>query len=169
MPFYGLARLFKVSGKDGFGNLSRKACGATYEVLVIFLDDFVRDPRLVIILAFDVPFRNYLYQILIPVVVLGQKDQVEIRAVLVVLFLMVIVPRDIDFAAYERFYLQIPVSVDVRLVIGHFEEFLDAVHVSVVRNGKGRHFEFACAFEQFLDIGQAIKDGVLGMDVKVDE
>ena len=82
-------------------------------------------------------------------------------AVRVVLELVVIVLGYVDLAADD--------GLDGRVLLGEFVELLDAVHVAVVRNGKAGHPHLFGAVEKVLDRGLAVKDGVLRMDVQVDE
>ena len=78
VPLYRLSRLVHLSGDDVLGDLAGKAGGAAYQVLVVFLNDLVRDPRLAVVETFDVTLRHDLHQVLVPVEVLGQKDEVVI-------------------------------------------------------------------------------------------
>ena len=78
VPLYRLSRLVHLSGDDVLGDLAGKAGGAADQILVVLLDDLVGDPRLAVIETFDVTLRHDLHQVLVPVEVLGQKDEVVI-------------------------------------------------------------------------------------------
>ena len=74
---------------------------------------------------------------------------------------VVIVPCDIDFATYDRFYL--------RILLGHLQELLDSVHVSMVGDGQGRHSQLLGTFKKASYRSQAVKYGKLCMYVKMDK
>ena len=78
VPLYRLSRLVHLSGDDVLGDLAGKTGGAADQVIVVLLDDLVGDPRLAVIETFDVTLRHDLHQVLVPVEVLGQKDEVVI-------------------------------------------------------------------------------------------
>ena len=78
-----------------------------------------------------------------------------------ILKLVVIVPGDVDLAAENR--------LDGRMLLGELAELLDTVHVAVVRDGQAGHPHLFGTVEQMLDGRHAVEDGVLGMDVQVDE
>lgn len=75
--------------------------------------------------------------------------------------MMVVMARHIDFAAYD--------GLDVGEFLGSAEELLDAVHIPVVSNGKSRHPEGRSLFEELRNVGKAVENGILGVDVKVYE
>ncbi len=78
VPFDRLSRLVHLSCDDVLRDLARKACGAADQVLVVLLNDLVRDSRLAVVKAFDVPQRHNLHQVLVPFEVLCQQDEVVI-------------------------------------------------------------------------------------------
>ncbi len=78
VPLDRLSRLVHLAGNDVLWDLARKACGAADQVLVVLLDDLVRDPRLAVVESFDVPQGHNLHQVLVPLEVLGQQDEVVI-------------------------------------------------------------------------------------------
>ena len=78
VPLDRLSRLVHLSCDDVLRDLARKACGAANQVLVVLLDDLVRDSRFAVVKAFDVPQRHDLHQVLVPFEVLGQQDEVVI-------------------------------------------------------------------------------------------
>ena len=168
MPAQSLAGGFHVAVHNVAGQLARQARGAADQVLVILLDDFVRDARLVVH-AVDMPFRADLHQVLVSCVVLGQEGQVVVFAMVVVLEPMVVVPCHIDFAADDGLDQGLLVLSQIRLVVGEFEELLHAVHIAVVGDGQGGHAQLPGAGEQFLDVGQTVENRILRMDVKVYE
>ena len=161
VPFYGTVNRLHVPVQDAAGDLTGHAGGAADQVLVVFLDDFVAHAGLAVVHALDVAGRDNLHQVLVPVVVLGQEDEMVVLAVGVVLELVVIVLGDIDLAADD--------GLDRRVLLGEFVELLDAVHVAMVRDGQAGHSHFLGAVEQVLDGRHAVEDGVLRMDVKVYE
>ena len=89
---------------------------------------------------FYVTCRDYLHQVLVPVVVLGQQYQVVIFPVVLVLYGMIVF-RDVYLASYD--------GLDFRVFSGVFEKFLHPVHVPVVSDGQSRHSELFRSLEQF--------------------
>ena len=168
VPFYGLARAVDVPGEYVLGDLPREAGGAADQVLVVFLDYPVVHARTVVH-ALDVPRGHDLHQILIAVVILREKDKVVVALVLRILQAVVVVPRDIHLAADDGLHYEVAVRILVALVVGILEELLHAVHVAVVGDGQGGHAEFPGALEELPDVGESVKDGILGMDVEVYE
>ena len=81
--------------------------------------------------------------------------------VVLVLEIVVVALGDIDLTAYD--------GLDFREVLCHFEELLHSVHISVVCDGNSGHTELRCSFEKPFDRRKTVKDGILGVDVKVDE
>ncbi len=78
VPLYRLSRLVHLAGNDVLRDLARKAGGAADQVVVVLLYDLVRDPRLAIVKALDVPQRHNLHQVLVPFKVLCQQYEVVI-------------------------------------------------------------------------------------------
>jgi hypothetical protein len=78
-----------------------------------------------------------------------------------VLEFMVIVTRHIHLATDDR--------LDVRILLGHLQELLHTIHVSVVCNGKCGHFQLFRALEKTAYGCLTVKNGVLCVDVKMDE
>ncbi len=118
-------------------------------------------PGLVVVHAFYMPGGDDLHQVAVAVVVLGQKDEVIVLAMLVVLEVVIVVLRHIDLAAYDRLY-----GGELRR---HVFEVLDTVHVAMIRYGKAGHAKLLGTGEQFLYITHPVEDGVLCMDVQVYE
>ena len=52
---------------------------------------------------------------------------------------------------------------------GELVEFLDTVHIAVVRDGNSRHPEFLCSVEKGFYGRKSVSDRVLRMDVKMNE
>ena len=161
VPFDGLRRGVQIPGEDVLRDLAGHAGGAADEVLVVFLQHLVADPRLAVVHTLDVARRNDLHQVPVAIVILGQEDEVVVALVGAVLDLMVVPARDIDFATDD--------GLDVRVLLGELEELLDAVHVSMVGDGQTGHAELFRPVEQVLDGGLAVQDGILGMYVQVNE
>ena len=86
--------------------------------------------------AVDVAFGDNLHQIEIPLIVLSQKNQVVIS-----LFLEPVVP-------FGNIYLTAYYRLDIGVLLCKFEELLYAVHVAVIRDGKGRHTKFVGPVEE---------------------
>ena len=124
-----------VLGQDGAGDLPCYTGRRADEALVVLFNHLVAHPRPVII-AVDAAFRDDLHQVKVALVVLGQEDEVVIA-----LLLDAVVPfGDIDLTADD--------GLDGGVLLGVLEELLDAVHVAVVRDGKGRHAQFGCTGEK---------------------
>ena len=161
MPCDGIFSSFHVAGYDVSWNLSRNTCRAADKSSGIFLHDLMGYPRLVIVLSFDVTGRYYLHQILVALIVLGEQDQVVISLVVLVLELVVVVSGDIDLASYDW--------LDLRIFLRNLQKFLHAVHVSMVGDGQCRHAELFRSFKKTAYRGLTVKDGILCVDVKMDE
>ena len=140
-------------------HLSRQTGGAAYKVCGVLLYDLVRDAGAVVETLY-VRGGHYLHQILVAVVVLGQQDQVIVFAVLLVVDAVVIL---------GNVHLATHYGLDLREFLGYVQEVLHAVHIAVVRDGQARHSQFRSPLEELGNIGHSIQDGVLGMDVKMDE
>ena len=160
VPLDGLINAPGVAREDPAGHFARHTGGAADQPLVVLLQHLVAHARLVVH-TLDVSGGHDLHQVLVAVVVLGQEDEVVVLLVVVVLEVVVVVLRDVDFAAEDRLH--------VRVLLGHVAEVLDAVHVAVVRDRQARHAELLRAAEELLDIAHSVEDGVLGVDVQVDE
>ena len=74
---------------------------------------------------------------------------------------MVIMTGHIDLTAEDR--------LDLRELLRHLQELLYTIHVSMVSDGQGRHAELLCPLEKVNDSRLAVKNGILCMDVKMDE
>ena len=168
VPFCCLSCTLVVPCHEVSGNLAGKAGGTADQVFMVFLQCLVGYAGPVV-KSVDKALGAYLHQILVAVVVLGQENQVVVALVVVVLEMVVIVARNVYLAADQRLDYGLLVRPQVRLVPGPFEELLDTVHVTVVGDGYGRHIELAGAGKQLFDIGQSVKDRVLGMDVQMNE
>ena len=127
---------------------------------MVLLQHLVAHARAVVH-ALDVSRGHDLHQVLVALIILGEQDEVVVFLVVVVLEAVVVVLRDVDLAAED--------GLDVRVLLGHVAEVLDAVHVAVVRDGEARHAELLRAPEELLDVAHPVEDGVLGVDVKVYE
>ena len=142
VPFHSFFCCSHVSVDYVSRDFSCDTCGAADQIFRIFLHYLVAYPRLVVH-ALDMACRDYLHQVLVAVVVLGQEDEMVIFLVVLVLELMVIVSGDIYFAAYDRLYR--------RMFLRELEEFLHTVHVAVVGDGKTWHTQFFGSVEKILD------------------
>ena len=84
----------------------------------------------------DVTLRHYLHKVEVTGVVLGQEDEV-----IIALFLEPVVTfGNIDLTADD--------GLHIGVLLCKFEELLDAVHVAMVRYGKGRHTQFIGPVEE---------------------
>ena len=119
------------------------------------------DARFFIILSFDMPRRDNLHQILVAVVVLGQKNKMEICPVVLVLEFMVIMLGHIHLASDDR--------LNLRILLRHLQELLHTIHVSMVGDGKCRHSELACTLKKAGNRRLTVKNRILCMDMKMDE
>ena len=154
VPQDGLFYGFVVMGHDGAGNLPGQAGAGADEALVVLFNHLMAHARPVI-LAVDVPLRDNLYQVQVTGVVFGQEDKV-----IIAFFLEPMVPfGHVDFAADD--------GLHVGVLLGKLEELLDAEHVAVVRDGKGRHPQLVCPVKKVLYGRLSVQDGVLGMDMQM--
>ena len=167
VPLHGLAGPVPVAGDQRAGNLSRQAGRAADEPVVILLDDLVGHAGLVIVLALDVTDGDDLHEVAVAGGILGQKDQVIVSPVGGILELVVVMPRNIHLAANDG--LDLVIAFRILMLSGHLEELLDPVHVAVVRDGESGHSELRRTLEKLPHIGESVKDGVLCVDVKMDE
>ena len=161
VPHDRFFRTLHVSGYDRSRNLSRDTCRTAYESFGILLHDLMADARLLVVFTLDMTGRNDLHEVLVAVVVLCQEDEVVVASVVLVLELVVVVLGHIDLAADDR--------LDLGELLRHLEKLLDTIHVSMVCDGQGRHFELFCTRKEVTDSRLAVKDGILCMYVKVDE
>ena len=168
VPLYCLARGVNVSAEYGLRDLAGKTGGTAYKVFVILFYYLVRDPRLVVH-SLDVRSGDYLHQVAVTIVVFGQQYEMIVFLVCGIVEIVVITPGYVHLTSNDRLYDEIAVLILVFLVVGVFEKFLYAVHIAVVGDGKCRHSEFTGTLEKRPDIAQAIKNGILCMDVKVYE
>ena len=83
---------------------------------------------------------NYLHQVAVTLVVLGQQNKMVVFRVSLVLKVMVIAAGNVNLAADDGFYR--------RMFCGVLEELLYPVHIAVVRDGKTGHSKFLGAVEQ---------------------
>ena len=74
MPFHCFPGGVHVAGHDVFRNLSRQTGGAADQPLMVFLNDLVAYPRLSVVQALNVSQRDYVGEVLVALVVLGEKD-----------------------------------------------------------------------------------------------
>ena len=58
-------------------------------------------------------------------------------------------------------------GLHIGVLLCKFEELLDAVHVAMVRYGKGRHTQFIGPVEEVFYGRLSVQNGVLGVDMKV--
>ena len=84
---------------------------------------------------------NNLHQILIAFIVLCQKDEVVIFPMVIVLQFVVIVPCHIYLTSQNGFHTWV--------FSGEFHKLLDAKHIAVVSDGKGRHPKFLGTVKKF--------------------
>ena len=121
---------------------------------------FLADARLVIE-AVQRGFRGDLDQVAIAFLVFGQHQQVVVgvafgrRARCVVVFL-----ADVKLAADDR--------LDAGLV-RRIHEMHRAEDVAVVGHGHGGHAQLLHPLDKLLDVAGAVEQGVVGMEVQVDE
>ena len=99
-------------------------------------------PRLVVH-AFNVPGGDDFHEVLIAVVVLGEKNQMVIFLVVLVFQFVVVMPGHIYLASYDRFY--------GRMLFRKLEELFHPVHVAVVGDGNPRHSEFVRTVEKIFN------------------
>ena len=132
--------------------------GISPEVFVIFLHDLVADAGLAVVESLDVAGGDYLHQVLVALVVLGQQYEVVVFAVLVILEVMVVVLGYVCLAAQN--------GLDIGVFLADVEELLHTIHVAVVRDCQTRHLELVRTGEELLYVGHPIEDGILRMDVK---
>ena len=74
---------------------------------------------------------------------------------------VVIVTGHIDFASEY--------GLDGRMLPGHVEEVLDAVHVAVIGDCEPGHAEFFCAEEELVYVAHPVENRILSVDVKMYE
>ena len=154
VPEDGLFHRVRILGQDGPGNFPGYAGAAADEALVVLLYYLVAHPGAVIH-AVHMPLGHDFYQIQVPLVVLGQQDQVVVP-----LFFEPMVPfGHVNLTADDRLY--------VRVLLGILEELLHAVHITVVRDGQCGHPQLVGPVEKVFYGRLSVQDGVLGVDVKM--
>ena len=156
MPQDGLFHGLVIVRQDGPGHFSGHTGTGADKAFVVLFYHLVAHPRAVIH-AVDMPFGNDFYQVQVAGIVLGQENQVVIP-----LFLEPMVSLGhINLTADD--------GLHVRVLFGVFEELFYAIHIAMVRNGKGRHPQFIGSVEEVFYGGLSVQDGVLGVDMKVYE
>ena len=160
VPLNGLGGSFFVAVEDMLRNFPDHARGRADEPFMIFFYDFVAHPRAVVH-TFDVGLGDDFHQVLIAFVILGQKNQMIVFRVGLVLQVVVVASGYVYLAAYDGLYRGV--------FLGEFQEFLHPVHVSVVGYGKTAHAELLGSFEEIFYGRLAVQDGVLCMYVQVNE
>ena len=168
VPGDGCARSVHVARKDVLGDLSGEAGRAADKVFVILLHHFVAYARAVVHSLY-VPRGHYLHEVFVAGVVLGEKYEVIVPSVVVVLQMVVVVTRDVDFAADDGLDDVVAVGVFVALVVGPTEELLDSVHVAVVGDGHCGHPQLACTLEELPDVRKTVKNRILSVEMEVYE
>ena len=141
MPLYGLSCGVQVPVQYLARNLSCNAGGEANEVAVIFFHNLVRNPRLVVVLSLNMPGGYDLHQVLVAIVILCQEYEVVVVPVVVVLKSVVVMARHINLTSQY--------GLHSRMFVRKLHEFLDAVHIAVVGNGKRRHSELFCPVKEF--------------------
>ena len=168
VPLGGFARSFVVAGHEVAGNFSRQARRTAYQVFVVLLKYLMGHAGLIIETVYEA-FRADLHEVLVAVVVFGQKYEVVVVLVLVVFEAVVVVPGHIHFTTHQRLHQRLAVRAEVGLVPGPLEELLDTVHVAMVGDGNGGHPELAGPGEQSFYVGQTIQYRVLCVNVQMNK
>ena len=143
---------------QALGHLALQAAGKADQAAGMFGEKLLADARLVI-KAVQRSLRGDLYQIAIALFIFGEHEQVVIRVALgggavIILF------ANIEFAADDRLHAR---------MFGRIHEMDCAKNVAVVSHGHGRHTQLLYALAKFLDITGAIEQGVVGMQMQVNE
>ncbi len=143
VPFNCLFRSIQIASEYVLRDFSSDAGRRAYQILVIFLQHFVRHSWLAIIKTIRVSFRHDFHQVLIAIVVLGEQDQVIVA---LTFLMMIVVPRDINLATDD--WLHLVIAIGIFMLSGEFQELFHSIHIAMVRYGQGRHAHLFCSVEQ---------------------
>ena len=143
---------------DGPGHLAAGAARHHDQALVVPLQDFSVYSRFVVI-SLEVRFGHELDEVLVALRVLC-KDGDVVRALVIGVPTVAAALGDVHLAADDRLDLR-----GLRLLI----EFDDAVHSSVVGDGKAVHAQCFGPVDQGFEAAETIEQAEFGVDVKVGE
>ena len=168
VPEHGLLGLFKVVIEYQPRNLARYARRTANQPFVVHGQNLVVYPRLVIH-TFYITQRDEFHEVVITGHVLRQKYQVVISLVLLVLQLPVGL-RHINLATDYR--LDSPGLLGLVRLVVFFDirkKLLDTEHIPVIGERNGRMAVCYGFVYQFLNGSRPIQDGILRMDMKMNE
>ena len=155
------ARRVVVPFRQPLGHFALQTSGKPDQPLRMLRQKFLAHPRLVVE-AVQRGFRRDLHQVAIALFVFGQHQQVVVSIAVgrSALDVVVVFLADVEFAAHDR--------LDPGLVRG-IHEMHRAKNIAVVGHGHRGHAEFFDALDEFLNVASAVEQGVIAMQMQVDE
>ena len=142
-----------------FGHLALEAAAQPDQPLRVPGQELLVDPRLVVE-AFGVARRDELDEIVIPLEVLGEQDQMILRLARVAALRVPASRRHVDLAAENRIQ-----SARSRVIVkDHRRE-----QVPVLGHGDGRHLQLDGLIQQLVDAARAVQQRELGVQVQMNE
>ncbi len=154
----GRARSIVVILHQAFGNFALEASGEADQSAGMLGEKLLADPRLVI-KAMQRSLRRDLDQIAVAFFVFGEHQQMVVgvafgrRA-------MVVFLADIEFAADDRLHAR---------MLGCVDKMDCAKNIAMVGHGHGGHAQLLHALAKLFDITGAVQQGVVRVQVQVDE
>ncbi len=147
-----------LSRQERVGHFPAQAGGKRDQALAVFCEQFVIDARLVV-KAVEVAGGNELDQILVAFFVFAKQDEM-IRALGIGAAVLVIVRRDVHFAADDRLH-----AVRGGLMI----EIRGGEKIAVVGDGDGGHAPARGFRRQFADFAGSVQERVVRVQMQMNE
>ena len=168
-PLHHLLSLIDLTRSYQFGYLTAQAGRAAYNALMILLQVIFVCTRMRVE-AIGPGTRYYLYKVMISLFILGKQDKMVVGSIQLLAFtLLFMTGRDIDLTTYdglEMLTLFLKVLIDFIAVV---LELLYAHHVAVISHCNAAHTIGYSLINQLLDVGLAVQQRVLRMNMKMNE
>ncbi len=155
-----LPRLRWILGNEGLVDFALEAATQANETFAVFGEEFLVDARLVVE-AVDVRGGDEFEQIVVAGVILRQQgEMIGLGTSRSGLFLDHRSGRHVNLATDD--------GLDA-VFFRRLDEFNDAIHVAVVRNGDGGHVHFLRLLHQLFDPNRAVEQRIFGVLMKMNE
>ena len=168
-PLHHLFRLIYPACGYEFGHLAAQTRRTTYQTFMILFQVILVSSRMGIEPVS--PSSGYnLYQIMVSFLILGKQYKMIVGTVqLLAVTLLLPAGCHIDLAAYYRLEMTALLLESVINLVAVVLELLNAHHVAVIGNGNSTHTIGYSLVNHLFDIGLAVKQRVLRMDMKMYE
>ena len=159
IPLAGLAGSFDIAFDDLRGHLAGNAGRADNKILMVFLQVGAVGAWTVVVAVYPGP-RDQFDEVFVPMIVLGQHDEMIAGVVAVLLHLVLLaVAGNVHLATengLERLEaVLLPVLIDFGTVV---RELLDAVHHAVIGDGHTAHAVFDGLVDQMIDARLSVEN-----------